>query len=180
MFPGTMTKRPAAAGKFALVLMSVVFLGSITTAAHAEAPDSSVNRAHDVLKQAATGRDILSLLHFGAKYKDHNYVKTMAVRNNPDDFALVYRFEWEDDGITDLAVLCDRGGHPYEVRVLHTNAVISQPFKLAEAAIQVVGNVILDAVGKNVADDDRAAIRKAINNADGKALLETYLKVRLF
>ena len=128
----------------ALALLALLPL-THSRAAQANPDPNAVNRAKDFLKTENRGKNVLGSLHLGAQFKGHTYQQIMGVKNKPGDFALVYRFNWEKDGITDLAFLCDSKGFVYQVQVTYTNAFLSQPFALANASINIVGNVLLDA-----------------------------------
>src|SRR5438270_428338 len=108
---------------------AVVMLGLLVPFVHAAAAgaqtadQTSVNRAHDFLKSEKRGRNVLSYVHFGAQYKGHTFVERRGVNNQPAHFALVYRMNWENDGVTNVAFLCDGKGSVYEVQILGTNAI---------------------------------------------------------
>jgi len=139
---------------------------------------NAVNRAREFLKTENRGRNVLSHLHFGARYGGHTYQQTMGVRNKPGDFALVYRFNWENDGITDLAFLCDSKGFVYQVQVTYTNAFLSQPFALANASISVVGNLFLEAFRDQMTPNEIQQARQMIENPNARGLLEMSLKLQ--
>ncbi len=161
-----------------VVVPALLLLVLAPLTAWAEAPQTAIDRAHRILSTKTVGVDVLLFLHMGTAYHGHTLTGTRNVQNEPNDFALVYRYKWGDDGVTDLAILCDETGNPYAVRVLYTNAILNQPFVVAEATIQIVGNLILEGFGKDMTDADRAAVRKAIDNADAKRLLVWYLQLR--
>jgi len=139
---------------------------------------AAVNKANEFLKTTSRGRDTLGYLHFGAKYVKHTYQQTMNVKNKPGDFALVYRYNWENDGITDLAFLCDSKGYVYGVQVTYTNAFLSQPFGLANASITVVGNLLLEALRDNMTADEIQQVRRMIDNPDSRGLMVMSLKLQ--
>ena len=88
--------------------------------AQANIDQASVSRAKDFLKTESRGKSVLGSFHFGAQYKGHPYQQTLKVKNKPGDFALVYRYNWQDDGITDVAFLCDSKG--YAIGVISVRA----------------------------------------------------------
>jgi hypothetical protein len=162
------------------VLMAIALL---TPAARAEIPQSSVNRAHAFLKTKEMGKNILSFVHFGADYKGHEYARTIGVvdeddKPQPDKFALVYRFHWEDDGFTDLAFLCNRSGAVYGVQMMKTNAELQRPFFVADMTIHVLGDAVIDALKDNLKDNDRAQLQRLVDSADSRGLLVAYLKLQ--
>jgi hypothetical protein len=161
-----------------LVLIVVV---PQTVRADDEVDQRAVDRAHGFLKGAARGRHILGYMHAGTKYAGHKYTEMKYVTDGdgkriPGQFALVYAFDWNDDGTTDVAFLCDRRGNVYEVKVLETNAVINQPFALADATIQILGNVLIEAFGDKMTAEEKKQVQKAVDDSDAKGLLEASLK----
>ena len=76
MFQGLTIGRPlrnwmAAASLFLLTLAGASLSGPSAT--HID----SIDRAHAVLIKQDTATTVLGLMHFGQKYHDHNYVKTI-------------------------------------------------------------------------------------------------------
>jgi len=142
----------------------------------------AVINAHQFLKTEQNGRNTLAFLHFGADYHGHEYRETLPVLDGggaavDGRFKLVYRFKWEDDGITDLAYLCDAKGNVYAVQVLYTNALFNQPYVLANGAIKLLGSLMIEANKKNMTDVERKLAQELVDRADAKGLLE--LSVRL-
>ncbi len=109
------------------------------------------------------------------------YVETLPVFDRAGNriegnFKLVYRFRWEDDGATDVAFVCDAKGNLYAVQVVRTNAVLSQPFVLADAAIQVLGNLAIEANKDKMSPRERKLVQSFVDNADAHGLLEWSLR----
>lgn len=143
----------------------------------------AIGRAHTFLKGAKRGREILGYVHFGTKYVRHKYAETRFVTDGdgkkvPGHFALIYTFDWNADGTSDVAFLCDRRGNVYEVQVIDHNAVINQPFGVANATIQILGNLIIEAFKDQMTADEKRQIQKAVDGADAKSLLEMSLKLQ--
>jgi hypothetical protein len=165
---------------FAAALLTMLAL--MAPAAMAEISQRAVNQAHDFLKTKEMGKEILSFVHFGAAYKGHDYLNTSTVvdgdgREVPDKFALVYRFHWEDDGVTDVAFLCNGSGRVYQVKMVKTNAVLQQPFALADMTIRVLSDVVISAMGDNLKEKDRAEVQRLVDAADSRGLLVAYLRL---
>jgi hypothetical protein len=145
--------------------------------------NTAVNKAHDFLKTERTGKEINNLMHFGTQYSGHEYVKTMNVTDSsgsviPGEFALVYRFWWDTKYSTDLAVFCTPSGSVTGVRSLRSDGVGQTPFLAAQATIAVVGSVIYEACKDSMTEKDRQIMRRCIDQADVKTLLELQLQVR--
>jgi hypothetical protein len=138
----------------------------------------ALNRADSFLKSAERGREILSYIHFGADYHGHRYLRTMAVEGAKDDFALIYRFNWEDDGVTDAAFLCNKAGFVYEVQIVYTNAILSNPFLLANTSIPLLGHALIESYKDKLSEEDRRQLHKLVNDTNAKGLLEWSLRVR--
>jgi hypothetical protein len=138
--------------------------------------DEAVKRADRFLASAECGRDVIGLVHFGSAYKGHDYVATRRVTENgnvvADEFALVYEYRWGEDGATKIAFFCDKRGSVTGVRVLETNAELSQPFLMANATIQLAGKAIIEGFKEKMSDDDRKTLKTILDNADAKSLLE--------
>lgn len=135
---------------------------------------AALDRAHLFLKTKDRGKDILEYVHFGATYSSHEYLKTIDLGGG--SFALVYRFNWQPAGITDIAFLCDARGTLESVRIEASNGEFNSPFALANLTIGVVGKVLLETFGGDLNDDDRRQIRRMIRDADAKSLLEWSLR----
>ncbi len=168
-----------------LGVLCALMLASITgAAAQAFAYDGvdqrAVQRAASYLSIRETGEGILNFVHMGADYHGHTYLRTNNVVDRdgyrvPGHFALVYRFHWEDDGVTDLAFLCNERGGIYDVQVTYTNAVLNQPFLLANAAIQILGNLVIDNYKDRMSREQLRLAHEFVDHADSKGLLELAL-----
>jgi hypothetical protein len=146
-----------------------------------QSAQSAVDFADRFLRSEARGRETLSYVHFGADYRSHSYLRTVSVldgndRPVPGHFALVYRFYWEKDGVTDVGYLCNERGYVYKVQIMYTNAVLSPPFALANATIQLLGNALIEADKDKMSDLERKIVEKLVSDADAKALLEWSLR----
>jgi hypothetical protein len=164
-------------------VLGLVLLLAPAVRADDDIDQKALDRAHDFLKTSQRGRDVLSFVHFGAKYEGHKYKESRFVVDQngnriPGRFALVYAFDWENGGATDVAFLCDRRGNVYGVRALETNAILSQPFVLANASIKLLGNALIAALGDNMTAADKRQAQQAVDGADAKGLLEMSLKLQ--
>lgn len=140
----------------------------------ADYTQQALDKAHAFLKTEARGREVLSFVHSGADYHGHKYVETIPVDYG---FALVYRFWWENDGITDVAFVCDPGGNLSRVQIMSTNAFLSQPFLVANASIAVLGHSLIELYKDKLSDEDRRQLHDLVNKADAKGLLEFRLRL---
>jgi hypothetical protein len=148
-------------------------------AAPARAQDSqAVQKAQNFVGGANRGKTVLGYVHFGAAYRGHTYQRTVGVQNKPDDFALVYRFNWEKDGITDVAFLCDSKGYVYEVQTPYSNAFLSPPFALANISINVVGNLLIEAFRDQMTPQELQDARRMIDNPNARGLLQMNLRLQ--
>jgi hypothetical protein len=165
------------------VLFAFVFLAPPAVRADDEIDQNALERAHNFLKAEKQGRFILGYMHFGSTYVRHKYTETRRVSDGkggtaPGQFALVYSFDWNDDGTTEVAFKCDRRGNVYGVHVLDSNGIINQPFALANATINVLGKAITEAFKDQLTDEQRKEIEKSIDDADAKTLLEAGMKLQ--
>lgn len=151
-------------------LLAMTACDDLTAANPDQVSQAAVNHAHHFLGSVQHGKDILNYVHFGATYHRHEYIKTVALGGG--SFALVYRYNWEDDGVTDIAFNCDSGGRVEGVRIEDSNARFSQPFVLANLTISVLGNALLSAFRDNMDESDQKQVQRLIDQADAKSLLE--------
>lgn len=167
-----------------LTLALLAFATASGTQARAESGPSekAVRRAHEFLKGESTGRYVLGFVHMGARYDGHELVELVGVKRNgrpvPGHFALVYGYDWQGDGSTRIAFLCDREGSVYEMQVLDHNGVLNRPFDLAKLSIAVLGEALLEAFREQMTDSDQALLRRIVRDADPKSLLELGLTFR--
>jgi hypothetical protein len=181
MFPRALSGIGSTKPRVFTVCLAISFFAAICPAQSQAIAPRTVAFADRFLRTEARGRATLNYLHFGGDYHGHEYLRTVSVLGGDDRpiagyFALVYRFHWENDGITDLAYLCNEAGKVYRVQVMYTNAVFSQPFGLANAAIKVLGNALIEAYKNNMSDPERKIVQKLVDSADAKGLLEWSLK----
>jgi hypothetical protein len=169
-----------AAGMAAVVLVLGLMAWRTPLARADDVDPKAINRAHDFLKTAARGRDVLSYVHFGASYQGHSYLETRRVTRNgqtvPGHFALLYHYDWENGGKTDIAFLCDAKGAVYEVQIVKHNAILQQPFTLANAAVKALGSLLVQAFQGQMSDAQQKELQKIVDDADAKAMLEWSLK----
>ena len=69
-----------------------------------------------------------------------------------------------------------RPGSVYRVQIMATNAVRSQPFILANVAIQVLGNLLIEANKAKMSESQRKLVQTFVDDADAKGMLEWSLK----
>jgi hypothetical protein len=169
-----------AAGVAAVVLVLGLLAWRTPLARADDVDQKAINRAHDFLKTAARGRDVLSYVHFGASYQGHSHLETRRVTRNgqtvPGHFALLYHYDWENNGKTDVAFLYDAKGAVYEVQIVRTNAILQQPFVVANGTIKVLGNLLVQAFKDQMSDAQQKELQKIVDDADAKAMLEWSLK----
>jgi hypothetical protein len=134
----------------------------------------AVDRADNFLSAADRGREILNFVHFGAEYHGHEFVKTVDLSDG--DFALVYRYHWEESGVTDVAFLCNARGDFQSVEIVRSNAELSQPFLAANVTIKMVGSALLEANKRTMSRDDQNQLQALVDSADAKGILEWLLR----
>ena len=162
------------------LLALVVLLGA---AAGANAADAgAVAKAKAYVDPADTGKVILNYVHMGSRYGGHNFVETRNVQDGQARilagyFALIYRFNWENDGATDVAFLCTPAGKIYDIQTTWTNAVLNQPYLTANLTIQVLGNARMELFKNNMQEDERRELQQLINGADARGLLVWVVKM---
>ncbi|MBV9506151.1 MAG: hypothetical protein JO323_14220 [Acidobacteriia bacterium] len=140
-----------------------------------EISQRAIDRADSFFRPEVRGKEILGYLHLGAAYHGHRSMGVRAIEGSRDQFELVYRFFWEDDGFTDVALLCDANGYLYQLQVLDTNAVFNRPFLFARATMNVLGNTLIEVFKKDITPNQRKLAQKLVDDADAKGLLELSL-----
>jgi hypothetical protein len=167
-----------------LTYVALALLAPVAAArADNDISDTAVKRADTFFKTAQRGKAILNALHFGARYDGHTCKEYTKVQGSdgkivPGHFCLVYDFKWAGTGETRVGLFCDERGTFYASKVLKSNAVLSQPFAVAKLSIKVLGEAMLEALKNDLKENDKKAMRKLIDAADPKGLLETSLKLQ--
>lgn len=164
------------------VVAVLVALAALAPAARgADIDQQAINRAHNFLMTQKRGRFVLSYVHAGTTYVRHAYKEPVRGVSGPDGktipghFALVYAFDWNRDGASDVAFLCDRRGNVYDVKVIYCNGIINQPFGVANTTIKLLGAVIRESCKTEA---DKREVQRLIDNADAKGLLVLGLKLQ--
>jgi hypothetical protein len=171
--------RSAAQNRFRLLVLTIGFALCVTagwaTPARADAAAAAA-RAQVYLDQRQAGVDVLSFVHYGAAYRGHRLIATQAIEGRPADACLVYQFRWEDDGWTHVHFYCNGDGRVYAIQTGKTNAEFQQPWAMAKLAIQVIGRVLVEAVG-NDPQAKAEAVRK-IDAADVQGMCLDFVRAR--
>lgn len=166
--------RTIAAGWLALAVLAAA------PALAAGIDQQAVNTAHRFLRTSDIGEYTLNFVHAGTDYHGHEYLETQPVFDGngrqTSQFKLLYRFRWEDDGVTDVAFVCDARGVVYGVLIQRTNAEWNQPFALADLGIQLLGNAVIQANKDNMSPAERKLARRLVDDADAHGLLELSLR----
>ena len=165
----------------AAVLLACFTIGLSSARAFGQS-DSAYQRVRSILDKQQNGQSILEFLHFGADYHGHMFLEESSVNDRygndvPSERALVYRYHWADDGVTDVAFFYDARGNIVGSSIVKTNAVLSQPFGLANLSIKVVGRMVVDSDDK-MSDADRKLALELIDDADAHGLLNLWLSTQ--
>lgn len=150
-----------------------------------EPSQSAINRAQAFLGKGAIGDFVTGYVHLGASYTTHEVqsVRYVTDENNkliPGKFALVYCYKWDASGAgnTDIAFICDPKGNVEDVRVLGTDALLQQPFLVADATIHILGNVMIEAFKEQMTEADIRRVHRLVDAASSEGLLEFALVMR--
>ena len=171
---------------FAVAVVSLANILSMAEAVKAQEPaQSAIDRAHAFLGKESEGNFILWYVHLGANYNRHEIQSVRKITDEnerviPGKFALVYRYVWDASGTgnTDVAFICDAKGNVQDVRVLSTDAVLQQPFLVADATIQILGNALIEAFRDDMKESDIRRIQGLVDSANSEGLLELSLVIR--
>ena len=142
-----------------------------------EASDSKVESAKQFLSTAKRGRYMLSYLQFGGTYRDHDVLSVHKVVDRDGDlipgyFAVKVVFDWESPfgrNSTTATLFYNGSGTLYDVDAKTTSYV--EPFDLANASIQILGNLLLEALRDQIKPEDRQQLQRLIHKADAKGLM---------
>ena len=123
-------------------------------------------------------RDVLGYVHMGGRYQDHEILSVMRVVDRAGDpipgrFAVKVVYDWSTsfgDNSTTAIFFFDELGMVVDVKA-DTTSIISQPFAIASATINVLGNLLLETLGDQMKPDDRREFQKFVNASDAKGLL---------
>jgi hypothetical protein len=148
-----------------------------------------VQRVANFLGTAKRGKDVMSYLHFGSTYVDHEVIKASRVTDRdgqavPGHFALTVVYDWKSsfgDNSTTVVFFFDEKGEPYEIQCepKDSTSIISPPFSVASGAIQILGNLLIGAFGGQMNAKERADMQKAVDAADARMLLLDSLRVQI-
>jgi hypothetical protein len=153
-----------------MFVASTVLLATLAgNVVHAAPSREVVKKMSDYLQEKSNAERILSVVHFGAAYKGHEFLAIHSINGKPDNFAIDYRYQWSDDGVTDLRFFCDGTGSVYAVDVLASNGVINRPFVIAQASMKIISQLLLD--NSNLTAEQRAALQRLVDAEDARGLL---------
>ena len=149
--------------------------------ASAQVSQNAVDRAHRFLATPDFGRTVLGYVHLGAEYKSHKYTRmTQVIRDGrplPGFFALVYRYQWSQDGATDIVFLSDSHGHVYKMEVLGSNASLQKPFFFADLAMKYVGGGVQGSFERQL-NEKRKKLQEFVQQPDARGMLTWTLAYR--
>ena len=174
-----LTRRFQRSCALAFLLILLIFGGSTYSKAQSDGPYEHVR---GILDNADNAQTILGFVHFGADYHGHTFLRVTNVHDQdgndvPAERALIYRYNWEDDGVTDIAFFYDAGGNIVGSSVVNTNAQLNQPFILANLSIQIVGRTMINSDNK-MSESDRKLALELIDKADAHGLLNLWLRLQ--
>jgi hypothetical protein len=163
-------------------LFSVIALSSalMAPAAAQAASQASVDKAYRFLQNTDRGHEMLTFLHFGATYLSHSYIGGNAYDDG--SFRLIFKFRWNttEDGFTDVAFFCDANGNFRNLEAIRTDAIINQPFAMADLSVKLLGQIIIDGYKDKISADDRRRLQRLVDDADSHKLLEWSLRAEQF
>ena len=117
-------------------------------------------------------------MHMGGTYKDHEVIQVLKVVDKdgdpvPGHFAVKVVYTWDTafgENTTKALFFCNELGKVIDIEA-DTTSILSQPFDIAGATINVLGNIIIEAFGDKMNPDDRKAFKKIVDKSDAKGLL---------
>lgn len=172
-----------------LLAMTALTAGIINPSTTLAQSPQKVQREIDFLNSTRRGKEMLSYLHFGATYIDHQVIKAMRVSDTdgqeiPGHVALKVVFDWKiplGENSTTAIVFFDEKGEPYEIQCgpNDTTSIVNLPYVLANGTLQILGNLLIEAAGDQMTAQEKSDMQKAINEQDAGRLLIDALKVQM-
>jgi len=167
-----------------LVRLSVVVLLVLAAAAPARADKQErIDKAKEFFDAEERGKFMLGYLHLGGDYDSHK-CEVLDVEDEdgnviPALFGLRYEFAWSiggSDNTTTVDLIFDAKGHLSNVNNAKSTSIVSPPYLLANGAIKILGQALLEATKDNLKDEDKDFIQKCIDDADARKLMIFGLK----
>jgi hypothetical protein len=164
-------------------LLALLIAASFADQAAADVNLTAVSRARSFMEAPQRGKFIMGYLHFGSTFDGQRFIETCSVSDQggraiDGEFALVYEFDWDNDGWTNVAFFFDPRGGFKGLRALRTNAVFNQPFLKANLAIAILGNAMIELFRSNMNPDQLRQAQAFIDSANAKGLLELALALQ--
>jgi hypothetical protein len=167
-----------------MVFGLLVFTGFVAVSSPGEARgqsssgNSRVARMARFLDSEKRSKAILSYMHMGGSYKEHEILGSLEVVDQDGDripgyFAIKVVYDWGTlfgDNSSSAVFIFDETGTLKDINA-KTTSVISQPFDIASGAINVVGNVLIQAFGDQMNSTDKEEFQKFVDKSDAKGLL---------
>jgi hypothetical protein len=143
-----------------------------------ETKNARLTRAIRFLDTAKRSKNILSYMHMGGTYKDHELLQVLKVVDKdgdpvPGHFAIKVVYTWDTvlgDNTTKAVFFFNELGTVIDITA-ETTSILSQPFDIASATINVLGKVIIEAFGDQMNENDRREFQKLVDKSDAKGLL---------
>lgn len=165
----------------------MVVIVAFSTTLYSGAAETSQSKAERLLNEQSRAKSVLSLLHFGATYSSHKCERTGGILDNsnrliPGAFYLDYEYVWDAGGglgHTTVRYYFNGNGILYHVGIQKTDAIVHQPFAMANISIAIVGGIVQKALENDLSEQGKADLQKIIQNADAKKLLEFSLAIDL-
>ena len=162
-----------------LILSVIVFAGLATTSGEARAVlEKHAGHPTRVPRHRETRKFILSYMHMGGTYSSHEILSTVKIVDKDGDeipgyFGLKVVYEWTTpfgDNSSTAVFMFDEMGTLFDVKS-KTTSIISQPFDIASATLNVLGNVLLQAFGDQMTKEDRESFQKLVDDSNAKGLM---------
>ncbi|MBI1248167.1 hypothetical protein GC197_10050 [bacterium] len=140
---------------------------------------AAISKTRRFLETTTNARYVISFAHFGADFKQMDYLGTVDVKDRygnkiPGEFALVYYYTWDAYGAghTKIAYLCDKNGNIEDVQVLSCDANVQRPFAMANVSIKLIGQIVIEAFREQMKPDELRKAQALVQAADSEGLLE--------
>lgn len=157
----------------------VVISGFTTTSTEVlaqSAGNTRINRATRFLDTEKRSKFILSYMHMGGTYQDYEVLGSLDVVDKntgkpiPGYFAIKVVYNWTTafgDNSSTALFFFDEMGTLIDITA-KTTSIFNQPFDLAGATLNVLGNVLIQAFGDQMKAEDRQELQKLVDSSDAK------------
>ncbi len=149
--------------------------------------DPQVRKAIKYLNVEKHAKNIFGILHFGSTMGESTVTSLHGVTGPdgarvPGAFALKVVYDWDTPlgaNVTTATIFFDKNGYVTDIDAKSTS-IISTPFDIANATMQVVGELLISLAKEGGASEKQLdEMRELVSKSDSKGLLKMSMNVQL-